>query len=265
MEITGNYRLSAERIAEFRANGHILLREVASGEEIQFFRPVIGRAVSQYSRETRPLAERDTYGRAFLQITNLWEVDESVRQFVFARKFARAAADLLGVENVRLYHDQALFKEAGGGYTPWHQDQFYWNLDTPDTVTMWMPLVETTAEMGLMKFASRSHLGGLFDEITISDTSAEIYSRIIEDHGFRISCPATMQAGDATFHYGHTIHCAGGNSTAITREVMTVIYFADGAKITEPLNNFQATDHRRWLDALPVGTTANGRLNPVLT
>jgi hypothetical protein len=26
------------------------------------------------------------------------------------------------VEGVRLYHDQALFKEAEGGITPWHAD-----------------------------------------------------------------------------------------------------------------------------------------------
>jgi ectoine hydroxylase-related dioxygenase (phytanoyl-CoA dioxygenase family) len=264
MEITGDYPLSPEQIAVFRAKGHILLPGVAAAEEIEFFRPAIIRAAARYSREKRPLTDRDTYGKAFLQIANLWEVDESVRRFVFARKFARVAAGLLGVENVRLYHDQALFKEAGGGYTPWHQDQFYWNLDTSETVTMWMPLVEATAEMGLMKFASRSHLGGLYDQITISDRSAEIYSRIIADHGFEISRPPIMQAGDATFHYGHTIHCAGENSTRTAREVMTVIYFADGAKITEPLNRFQEADHRRWLDALPVGTTASGRLNPVL-
>ena len=38
-------------------------------------------------------------------------------------------------KSVRLYHDQALFKEAGGGITPWHQDQHYWPLDTDRTIT----------------------------------------------------------------------------------------------------------------------------------
>ena len=36
---------------------------------------------------------------------------------------------LLQTPGVRMYHDQALYKEAGGGYTPWHVDQFYWPLD----------------------------------------------------------------------------------------------------------------------------------------
>ena len=172
-------KVSAELISDFQTNGYILLREVAASEEISFYRPLIKKAVYKYSTETRKLSERNTYGKAFLQITNLWERDEQVKKFVFARKFAQIAADLLGVEKVRLYHDQALFKEAKGGPTPWHQDQFYWNLDTPKTITMWMPLVDVSVESGLMKFADKSHQKGLYESITISDKSDEIYSETI--------------------------------------------------------------------------------------
>ena len=34
-------------------------------------------------------------------------------RFTLARRFAKIAADLMGVEGVRIYHDQALFKEPG--------------------------------------------------------------------------------------------------------------------------------------------------------
>lgn len=259
-----NYQLSDGQIDEFQSNGYILLRKVATPEEVKYYRPIISEVVYKYSIETRNLSERNTYGKAFLQVTNLWEADEKVKEFVFTRKFAQIAADLLGVEKVRLYHDQALFKEANGGYTPWHQDQFYWNLDTPKTITMWMPLVDVSTEMGLMKFARRSHKYGLFEAVTISDKSDEIYAEIIENEDFEVSQPIAMKAGDATFHYGHTIHSADANFSQITREVMTIIYFADGARITEPINNFQKADHERWLDSIAVGELANGRLNPIL-
>ena len=87
------------------------------------YRPVILDAADRYNTEKRKMEDRDTYGKAFLQIMNLWEVDEAVRKFTLAKRLAQIAADLMGVKNVRLYHDQALFKEAGGGHTPWHQDQ----------------------------------------------------------------------------------------------------------------------------------------------
>ena len=73
-----------------------------------------------------------------------------------------------------------------------------------------------------------------------------------------------MKAGDATFHAGWTIHSAGGNASETVREVMTVIYFADGARICEPINEFQKADHERWLSNIEVGALANGKLNPIL-
>src|SRR5262249_18585095 len=138
---------------------------------VAVYRRSIVDAVARLNRERRPLAERDTYGKAFLQTTNLWELDDTVRRFVMARRFARIAAELMGVEGVRLYHDQALFKEPGGGPTPWHQDQYYWPLDTPHTITMWMSLVDASADMGTMTFASGSQRDGYLADLAISDAS----------------------------------------------------------------------------------------------
>src|SRR5262249_3730565 len=179
----------------------------------------------------RKLADRDTYGKAFLQIMNLWRRDEMVKQFVFARKFAQLAADLLGVEKVRLYHDQALFKEPGGGHTPWHQDQYYWPLDTDKTITMWMPLVDIDEKMGMITFASGSHKFGAVSNIEISDKSEEVYNNYIAKKRFSVTRADSMKAGDATFHAGWTMHSAGANQSANAREVMTIIYFVDEAKV----------------------------------
>lgn len=68
----------------------------------------------------------------------------------------------------------------------------------------------------------------------------------------------------ATWHYGYTIHKAPGNRSGITREVMTIIYVADGAKITEPKNKWQEDDHRTWLMSLPVGSLVGSELNPAI-
>jgi ectoine hydroxylase-related dioxygenase (phytanoyl-CoA dioxygenase family) len=151
------YPVSADQVAQFRRDGHRLLRGVASAEEVAAYRPVILQARERHGPGTTPLAQRDTYGRAFLKGLNLWPKDPGVRQFVLARRFAQLAADLLGVDGVRVYHDQALLKEAGGGLTPWHQDQHYWPLATDQTITLWMPLVDVTPDMGTMHFASGSH------------------------------------------------------------------------------------------------------------
>ncbi|RYY35345.1 MAG: phytanoyl-CoA dioxygenase family protein, partial [Sphingobacteriaceae bacterium] len=206
----------------------------------------------------------DTYGKAFLQIMNLWRVDQDTKKYVFAKRFAKIAADLLGVDNVRLYHDQALYKEPGGGPTPWHQDQYYWPIDTHDTITMWMPLVDIDVEMGMLTFASKSFDKGAVFNNEISDESETAFDDYVKEQGFEITRAETMKAGDATFHRGFTIHKAPGNNSNTMREVMTVIYIADGAKITPPINKYQADDHRKWLDEKPVGGLVDSELNPKL-
>ena len=85
-------------IAGFQKNGHTLIPGVLNKEEVEVYRDVINNAAYKYNTEKRALQERDTYGKAFLQVMNLWEVDDEVKKFTLARRFGKIAADLLGVE-----------------------------------------------------------------------------------------------------------------------------------------------------------------------
>src|SRR5262245_63602036 len=120
-DLSSPFVVSPTAIDEIARKGHTVLRELATPDDVAAYRPAIEAAALEHAWDKRPLEDRDTYGKAFLQSTILWRRDGRVRRFVFSRRFARAAAELLGVEGVRLYHDQALFKEPGGGRTPWHQ------------------------------------------------------------------------------------------------------------------------------------------------
>ena len=263
-ELDVTYRVSPEQAQSYRQNGHILLRNILTPEEVAVYRDVIVDAADRYNTETRKMEDRDTYGKAFLQIMNLWQKDEGVRQFTLAKRFAKIAADLMGVEKVRIYHDQALFKEAGGGHTPWHQDQYYWPIDTTNTVTMWMPLVDISVEMGMLTFASGSQELGFLGNLEISDKSEDVLGEIVREKGYPVTRAEVMKAGDATFHAGWTLHNAPGNSSPHTREVMTIIYLADGARVTKPQNQHQEADRQTWLLGLAPGELAASAINPVV-
>jgi len=87
------HRLShhPQAAARLQAGGHILLRRVARPEEFEPYRPFIAAAVERFRKEHRRLDDRDTCHKAFLQVANLWELDEAVKRFVFARRFAKIA------------------------------------------------------------------------------------------------------------------------------------------------------------------------------
>ena len=258
-----DYPLTAEQIACYQRDGHILLRRVASAAEVAAYRPHISGAALRYSTETRPLHERNTYGKAFLQVINLWERDEAVRLFVLARRFGKIAADLMGVDGMRLFHDQALYKEPGGGFTPWHQDQIYWPLDTENTITMWMPLVDIPADVDSMTFVTGSHTLDYQSMLSISDESEEVLQTYVESHNLPHSTYGAMAAGDATFHAGWTMHRAPGNPTTIMREVMTIIYFADGARLLEHPHPLQEGDFV-WFPGCNSGDVAAGPRTPLV-
>lgn len=262
-ELSDLYPLTPDQVEAYRRDGHALLRSVCSPVEVSVYRDAIVDTVARLKTENRPLEKRDTYGKAFLQIMNLWEHDQRVRRYVLARRFAGIAARLMGVGGVRLFHDQALFKEGGGGHTPWHQDQYYWPLDTPHTITMWMPLVDVTPDMGPMTFVSSSHR--LLEKVAdqeISDESEAYFNRLVAERGLPGTQPTQVSAGDATFHSGRTLHRAAPNTTGKMREVMTIIYYADGTRVSA------LTEGNRgdlaWMPGCQPGDVAASPRNPVV-
>jgi len=263
-KLLASYNISESQKENFLSKGHVFLPGIADSSIIDHCRSKIVDCTFGRNKEQLPLEDRDTYGKAFLQTMNLWKTCAAVKEFVFAPLFSNIAAELLEVPKVRLYHDQSLFKEAGGGYTPWHQDQYYWPLEPANTITMWMPLVDITSSMGTLSFASGSHSEGIISNESISDNSENHFENEIRDKSYQISHLEKMKAGDATFHHGLTIHGAGPNNSSVLREVMTIIYFADGLKVSQPANSHQEDDRMAWLGGIEPGKLADSAYNPIL-
>ena len=250
-------------VEAFQRDGHVLVPGIASAEEIAAYRPCIARVVERMSGTRDPQGRIDDYSKLLTQVTNVWKIDDDARAIVFSRRFAAAAAQLLAVDSVRLYHDQALFKPPGAARTPWHQDRYYWPLDTENTVTMWLPLTDVSDEMGPMRFASGSHRSEDLGELAISEETDARLEALIAARGWPVAS-APLCAGDATFHRGATLHSAGANKADRTREVLTVIYYAAGTRVATPANPNQKVDLDVFLSGLRPGDEAKSESNPVL-
>jgi ectoine hydroxylase-related dioxygenase (phytanoyl-CoA dioxygenase family) len=255
--------LPTEVIRGFQENGFVVLRGLASPAEVDAYRPLIQEAVREKFERQEREGRTGGYGRFFTQVTNIWRLDNRLEALVFARRFAKAAADLMGVPGVRLYHDQALFKPAGGSATPWHQDQVYWPLDTTHTITLWMPLVNAPRDMGTMSFAAGSHREGPLLNVAISAESQEQFDRLVRERGFPI-VDFELSAGDATFHAGWTVHSSHPNASDRTREALAIIYYADGTRIMSPDSEYRRVDMEAFHPGQKPGELAASNLNPLL-
>lgn len=255
--------LQPEHIERFRRDGYIKLRDVLSPATLAAYGDTITRLTIELNTETRPLAERSTYDRAFLQVMNLWERSPRVGRFVMSQRLGHIAAQLLEVDGVRLYHDQSLYKEPGGGLTPAHADQYYWPLASDRTVTAWIPLQPVPEEMGPLGFWARSQSESFGRQLGISDESEEKISANMARHGFVFE-GGPFELGEVSFHLGWTFHKAGPNRSTRPRSVMTIIYMDAAMRMTPSLNAAQRNDAVQWCPGAREGEIIDTPKNPVI-
>jgi ectoine hydroxylase-related dioxygenase (phytanoyl-CoA dioxygenase family) len=263
LDLDSEYRVSPEQIARFQKDGYIKLKNVLSPEVLEHYGKEITRLVLLLSKQDKPLEQRSTYGKAFLQIMNLWKQSELVKEFVFGRRLARIASDLMQTQGVRMYHDQALYKEAGGGYTPWHVDQFYWPLSTEKSVTAWIPLHAVPLDNGPLSFSVGSQRIKIGRDLDISDDSQRIMDEQLKLSNLPVD-ETPFDLGEVSFHLGFTFHRAGPNQLSKAREVMTIIYMDRDMRLAEPKNPQQKQDWDVWCPGATIGEIINSPMNPVL-
>ena len=257
------FLLSTEQINFFRQNGFVKLKNVLSPEAIAYLNATISDEVQRLNTQHLPLEQRNTYGKAFLQIMNIWTRSQLVKEIVFSKRLAKIAADLLGVSGVRLYHDQALYKEPHGGITPWHADQYYWPLANDATVTVWIPLQETPLEMGPLEFSSQSYKLTAGRDKEIGDESQQLLNDTLEKEGFE-HVIEPFEIGEVSFHRGWVFHRAGANNTDKMRGVMTMIYMDKDMILKQPENKNQIVDWETWCPGAEVGKQIDTPINPIL-
>ncbi len=257
------YALQPAQVAQFRRDGYIKLKSVLSPQTLAEYGRDITRLTVELNTQQRPLEERSTYDRAFLQVMNLWEQSPRVGRFVMSRRLGRLAAELLEVQGVRLYHDQSLYKEPGGGITPAHADQYYWPLASDRTITAWIPLQPVPTEMGPLGFYARSQSVSFGRDLGISDESEAQISANMAQHGFEFDSGA-FDLGEVSFHLGWTFHKAGPNTSDRPRSVMTIIYMDADMRLAPALSPIQANDRDQWCPGAVEGEVIDTRKNPVV-
>jgi ectoine hydroxylase-related dioxygenase (phytanoyl-CoA dioxygenase family) len=262
-ELDEEYPIPAEAVTSLRKDGFVKLPGALSPATIAAYEPEITSTLFERNTQTLPLEERNTYHKAFLQVTNMWPHNETVRRFVFSARLAKMAADLLEVERVRLFADQGLYKEAGGGITPWHADQYHWPLSSDRSITVWVPLQETSREMGPLSFAVGSHRLELGRNLPISDESETAVQAALEAAGLEVE-DGPYSLGEVSYHFGWTFHHANPNRTGTPRKVMTIIYVDADIRVIPPVNpaHFGLLEH--VIPGAKVGGLIDTPLNPVL-
>lgn len=226
------YAVGQDDVANFRRDGHLKLSGVFSPDEIAAFRPALKQAVARSNADNHSMEQKVAgNGKNWMFVNNLWTLDPVARAFVLAPRLGQVAADLMGVDAVRLFRDQSYFKGPGGANTPWHQDAYFMPLDTDRILTMWIPLTDIVPELAPMSYVTGSHHHGFIGPSNGDDESMDAFEAEMRARGLGIFNYGTLNAGDVAVHSAWTMHSSRTNTAAQLREAIVIVFFADGARI----------------------------------
>lgn len=234
-----NHQLSEQQIQSYQNNGFIVIEDFLSPQELEHWRKSVTTAVKERAGVKIPGKEikigeadginedADYFGKVFDQLLNLWQTSQEVKELMTDERIGKMAAQLAGVDGIRIWHDQALIKRPWANPTAWHLDTPFWSFSDRNAISIWVALDNATLENGCLFFIPGSHKQTGFRKITIGrnmDGIFEVYPQFINT----MPAAAPMKAGSCSFHNGLTIHGANANMTSGFRRAMTCAYMPDG-------------------------------------
>ena len=262
--------LSSEQIAAYRENGFLAIKGFLDAGEQDRWRTFTQEAVDQrlaatqgrdFAQSLNNQADPDAYyAQVFTQCLKLLETHAGMRELLLDPRLGQIAATLAGVDGIRIWHDQALFKPPFGNPTGWHLDNPYWSFSSPNALSLWVALDDATLANGCMWYIPGSHKTATYANSGIGNNLADLFKiypqwREIEP----IGCP--VPAGSAVFHNGMTAHGAGANMTNKPRRAMTCAYMPDGSTFNGT-KNILPDD---YFASLQIGDVLhNDAVNPLL-
>lgn len=243
----------------FERDGYVVIPDILDHDELDRYGALVTAAVrARNAGDDTPLAEKSRYQQSFIQCMNLWEDHPEVRPLTFHPRLGQAAAELLGVPAIRLWHDQALYKQAGGRSTDAHQDHPYWPIKETPSVTAWIPFEGSTLASGALGYLPGTHRIGMRKFVNIFFGEPDDILAHPEVEGIE---PVFVEVpkGGVAFHHGLTVHLAKPNTTDRDRAVHTIIYFPNGSTRGYPHPHF-AVDRA----GIEVGAPIDGDVTPIV-
>jgi ectoine hydroxylase-related dioxygenase (phytanoyl-CoA dioxygenase family) len=277
--------LSDEQIASYRENGFIVLEGFLTPEETEHWRDTTQEAVDQRlaslqnatngmvsgvsdsvaeleeNRLKANSADPDSYySQVFTQCLKLAETHPGMRELMFDKRLGKLIATLAGVDGIRIWHDQALFKPPFGNPTAWHLDNPYWSFSSPNALSIWVALDDATKDNGCLYYIPGSHKTATYKNVGIGKNQGDLFKVYPQWREINpVACPAP--AGSAVIHNGLTAHGAGANMTNRPRRAMTCAYMPDGEKF----NGVQNILPEAYFKSLTIGDILNDdKVNPLI-
>ena len=259
-----------ELVDAFEADGVVCLRGVLRPAEVDRLRQGIDDNLRQPSPRAKVASRADDPGLFIEDFCN-WQENAAYRDVIEQSALAAVAARLTRSEQIRLYHDHMLTKEAGTlQRTPWHQDQPYYNVEGSQNVSFWIP-VDPVSRPATLEFVAGSHKGPWLMPRTFMSNEAKWFPEgsladlpdIEADRSRHRILGWALEPGDAVAFNMLTLHASAGVEPGRRRRVFSVRMLGDDMRHA-PRRWKTSPDFPGLAEQLPRGAPMAHPLFPVL-
>lgn len=259
-----------ELVDAFEADGVVCLRGVLRPAEVDRLRQGIDDNLRQPSPRAKVASRADDPGLFIEDFCN-WQENAAYRDVIEQSALAAVAARLTRSEQIRLYHDHMLTKEAGTlQRTPWHQDQPYYNVEGCQNVSFWIP-VDPVSRPATLEFVAGSHKGPWLMPRTFMSNEAKWFPEgsladlpdIEADRSRHRILGWALEPGDAVAFNMLTLHASAGVEPGRRRRVFSVRMLGDDMRHA-PRRWKTSPDFPGLAEQLPPGAPMAHPLFPVL-
>ena len=226
------HRITKAMKQSYDENGFIVIEDFLNAKELAHWRAATEEAVEQRLAKRNGFTNQDDpeqyYAQVFVQCVRLADTHDGMRELMFDERLGKVAGELAGVDGIRIWHDQALFKPPYGNPTGWHLDNPYWSFSSRQAISIWVALDDATISNGCLWYLPGTHKLARWDNAGIGENIGSLF-KIYPEWRKINAVPAPARAGTVVLHNGLIAHGAGANMTAGRRRAMTCAYMPDGA------------------------------------
>lgn len=228
--------LSAQLQQQYREKGFVLGPRVLSDEQADALSEEVLRVIASRDDANAPkpdlLSNLGKPPQEIWQIVNIWCASDAFRRLMENPIIVESARQLLGGNEMYIWHDQIQYKPAAkGGTNWWHQDSIYWGVHAVKDaqITAWVALDDADTDNGCMWMIPGSHQWA--DQIAYLHAKREElglnrFLELTSDHHGKpvqpVACP--VKRGHVHFHHPLTWHGSPANNSGRPRRAIALHY-----------------------------------------
>jgi phytanoyl-CoA hydroxylase len=240
-------------VINYYINGFVVIKNVFPAKDIDKILQDLEKTKKLVSKTKDKKFFHETKDGKINTIHNVQEFykENKIKILIKKKKLSKCLVGILGnyykIRNIEFF----LKPKKTGMPSPFHQDNFYWNIEDAQALNVWVALTKSNRKNGGLCYLKNSQaLGTIKHQVSFAKGSShKIPDRILNKLKFKRIFPV-LDKGDCLIHHPEVIHGSFSNKSSFDRTGVVVSFLKKNAKVNLKKMNKYKKNVRKSLNKL---------------